>query len=533
MKVFSVAEMIAAEKKADELGVSYAQMMETAGRGVAEAILARYPVAGKSVLVLVGPGNNGGDGLVAGRYLAEAGADVAFYLTKMRNPETDINLAKAQEMGLFMLDAGFDQRFRVLRTRLQVTDIVIDALLGTGVSRPIGGGLAKMMRQVQQGINESRRYRAAEQRSSLQHITQLDKHTSTVDQLAVVAVDCPSGLNCNSGALDPLAITADLTVTFAGPKRGHFAFPGAKACGELVVADIGIPEQVTQKLTTEVTTAVSARTLLPKRPLDGHKGTFGRVLIAGGSARYWGAPLLSARAAFRTGAGLVALAVPQVIRPTLATQLPEATFPPLEVNNELDGQSAETLLKTIEQQRALLIGPGLDNAASFLHHILATTKPLPPLLIDADGLNLLAQMDNWPAKLPPNTVLTPHPGEMARLMNISLAELLQLDRLSLAQENAQAWGHIILLKGAYTIVASPSGQATILPFANPVLAVGGSGDVLAGVIASLLAQGVAPYEAAVCGGYVHGATSLLTNGRSGLLAHELADLIPAVIQKLS
>ncbi|MEM7113293.1 MAG: NAD(P)H-hydrate dehydratase [Chloroflexota bacterium] len=531
MKVFSVAEMVAAERAADQQGVSYAQMMETAGRGVAEAIMARYPVANKSVLVLVGPGNNGGDGLVAGRYLAEAGADVAFYLTKMRNPETDVNFASIQQMGLFALDASFDQRFRVLRTRLRVTDIVIDALLGTGVSRPIGGALAKMMRQLQQGVSETRRYRRREQTASLTSLEQLPAATAETS-LPVIAVDCPSGLNCNTGALDPLAIAADVTVSFAGPKRGHFCFPGAAACGELVVADIGIPQNVTKGMQVGVATAVSMQKLFPKRPLDGHKGTFGRVLIAGGSSRYWGAPLLSAKGAFRVGAGLVALAVPQAIRATLATHLPEATFPPLTTEHSLDKKAAVTLLHTIDQQSALLIGPGLDDAGAFLNTMLAQPDQLPPLVIDADGLNLLAKKENWAGLLPPNTILTPHLGEMARLINVPLEEVKALDRLTLAREKAQAWGHVVLLKGAYTIVAAPTGKATILPFANPVLAVGGSGDVLAGAIASLLAQGMAPYEAAVLGGYVHGATSVVANGRSGLLAGEIANLIPTVIQQL-
>ena len=289
---------------------------------------------------------------------------------------------------------------------------------------------------------------------------------------------------------------------------------------------------MTKPLQVEVATAVSVQQHLPKRPLDGHKGTFGCVLIAGGSAHYWGAPYFSALAAFRAGAGLVALAVPQTIRPTLATQLPEAIFPPISAQNLLDKTSAETLLTSIEQQQALLIGPGLDQAEAFFNSLLTQSEQLPPLVIDADGLNLLADQENWPTKLPPNTILTPHPGEMARLINLSLPELLKLDRLKLAQEKAQAWGHIVLLKGANTVVAAPTGEATILPFANPMLAVGGSGDVLAGVIASLLAQGVTPYEAAVLGGYIHGATGLEVDGRFGLLASEIANLVTVTMQRL-
>ncbi len=546
IKVFSVAEMVAAEKAADASGTTYDQMMETAGRSIAEAIIKRFPIKGTNVLVLVGPGNNGGDGLVAGRYLAEAGADVAFYLYKPRDPEADHNYAKVQEMGLFILDAGFDQRFRVLRTRLNITDVLIDGLLGTGVTRPISGELAKLMKQVQSGIAGRLASQAESHPSRLTSIGRIDQESSqegnslvTSASPFIVAIDCPSGLNCDTGALDPLAISAHLTVTFAGPKRGHFRFPGAAACGELLVADIDIPLDlpVVAAVKTEVVTAAFANSLQPKRPVDGHKGTFGTALIAAGSSHYWGAPVLAARAAYRTGAGLVALAVPERIRPTVASQLPEATYPPIPDHSILEKASADMLKKSVKA-KALLVGPGIGSAASFLHALLETgTKnpPLPPLIIDADGLNLLAQLPGWPERLPPGTILTPHPGEMSRLMGISLAELKQRDRVEVAQQQATAWNHVVLFKGAYTVIADPGGSTHILPFANPALGTAGSGDVLAGVIVGLLAQGVKPYEAAVLGGYLHAAAGELASqyiGDAGLLAGEIADWVPEVRQQL-
>ncbi|MCP5098469.1 MAG: hypothetical protein GY943_23210, partial [Chloroflexi bacterium] len=295
VKIFTVSEMVAAEKAADEAGVSYAQMMETAGRCVADAIMERFPVSGATVLILVGPGNNGGDGLVAGRYLAEAGADVAFYLTKQRDPATDENFARIQEMGLNALIAEYDQRFRVLRTRFNITDIVIDALLGTGVSRPIGGNLAALLKQLHAGIEARRKTIAAQHQSRLTSIAEITRkkeegrrkkeekqsdmpissHLFTPSPLHpfIISVDCPSGLNCDTGALDPLAIPAHLTVTFAGPKRGHFIFPGAAACGELVVADIDVSPDlpVVDGVKVELATRAWARRQLPKRPLSGHK----------------------------------------------------------------------------------------------------------------------------------------------------------------------------------------------------------------------------------------------------------------------
>lgn len=549
MKIFRVAEMVAAEMAADAAGVSYAQLMETAGRCIAEAVMERVAVDGASVLILVGPGNNGGDGLVAGRYLAEAGADVAFYLTKARDADTDINFAKIQEMGLFALVAEYDQRFRVLRTRLNITDIVIDGLLGTGVTRPIGGNLAKLMQQVNAGLNDRREALAAQQQTRLTSIAEVNakvqRSKGTKEEGGtkgghhpfVVAVDCPSGLNCDSGALDPLALLADLTVTFAGPKRGHFVFPGAEACGELVVADIDIALELpeVQAVQLELATRELARELLPKRPLSGHKGTFGKVMIATGCEQYRGAPVLAAKGAFRAGAGLVGMAVPKVVRETAVLQLPEATYPPTADDEMLTDQSAQLLLETIDQYSALLVGPGLGDADSFIDTLFNanTIDKLPPVVVDADGLNVLAKHDNWHKQLPPNTILTPHPAEMARLMGISMAEMRDKDRVETAVSQSQAWNHIVLLKGAYTIIANPDGQATILPFANPVLAVGGSGDVLSGVILALLGQGLSVYAAAILGGYLHGAAGELYRGKSGLLASEIADLVPLIVKIIS
>ena len=537
-KIFTVAEMVAAERAADASGVSYDEMMETAGRRVAEAIIARTAVSGQSVLILVGPGNNGGDGLVAGRYLAEAGADVALYLYKSRDPETDINFRLVQEMGLFVVEAEHDQRYRVLRTRLNITHIVVDALLGTGVTRSIAGNLAGLMKLVKSAV--ARRRQDLPQVDPLLSIAELPAAGEGSDDrsgLFVAAVDCPSGLNCDSGALDQLAIAADLTVTFAGPKRGHFRFPGAEACGELVVADIDIKDSLPEVAAVPLTLATPqlARSLLPQRPLQGHKGTFGTALVAAGSEHYWGAPVLSGKGAYRAGAGLVALAVPEAIRATVAAQLPEATYPPVDAPFVLDARSAETLFSQASGYQALLVGPGLGPADSFLDSLLENERVLPPMVVDADGLNVLSRKENWAARLRANTILTPHPGEMARLVDRSPADLKQEDRVELAGQAAQEWGHIVLLKGAYTVVASPDGRLTLLPFANPIMAAGGSGDLLAGVIAAYLAQGLEPYEAAVLGGYMHGAAAQLASqsfGDAGLLAGEIADWIPAARRRL-
>ncbi len=438
-------------------------------------------------------------------------------------------------MGLFALTAEFDQRYRVLRTRLNITDIVIDGLLGTGVSRPIGGDLAKLMKQLQAGLEERRGILADKQQSTQTSIAAIEPgaEEQTWNRPVVVAVDCPSGLNCDTGAIDPLAIAADLTVTFAGPKRGHFIFPGAAHCGELVVADIGIDPNLPEvsRVELELVTAETARTLLPARPADGHKGTFGFVLITAGSADYWGAPSLAGKAAYRAGAGLVALAAPGVIKPSLAAQLPEATYPRLAAEEILTAESARTLAADLSSYKAVLVGPGLSEADDFLTELLSVDS-LPPLVIDADGLNILARQDDWPNLLPPNTILTPHPGEMARLMSVPLSELKEMERVALARRQAAEWGCVVLLKGAYTVVAAPDGRCVLLPFANPALAVAGSGDVLSGIIVALLGQGLADYEAAVLGGYLHGAAATASGLDSGLLAGEISDQLPSVRHQL-
>ncbi|MFN2135181.1 MAG: NAD(P)H-hydrate dehydratase [Candidatus Promineifilaceae bacterium] len=536
IKVFTVAEMVAAERAADASGVSYDMMMETAGRRVAEAISERVPVRGRNVVVLVGPGNNGGDGLVAGRYLAQAGADVAIYLYKARAADEDANLRQVEEMGLFIVEAALDQRYRVLRTRLNDAAIVVDSLLGTGVTRPIAGNLAALMKEAGAAIAAARDRQSAD--VALLPVGAMSAEQMPAAAPYIVAVDCPSGLNCDTGELDKLALDADLTVTFAGPKRGHFYSPGAGSCGKLVVADININPQLPEvaQVPAALVTRRWAKELLPLRPIDGHKGTFGTVLIAAGSGQYWGAPLLSGRGAYRAGAGLVALAVPQAIRPTVASQLPEATYPAVPAEEVLDNESYYFLLSEIERCQALLVGPGLGPADAFLEALLAPGKVLPPLVVDADGLNALARRPGWQRALPPNTILTPHPGEMARLLGRSVTEVKAADRIKLALDAASSWGHIVLLKGAFTVVASPGGACAVQPFANPLMAVGGSGDVLAGIIAAQLAQGMAPFDAAVLGAYLHGAAAELAAekfGSAGLLSGELADWVPAARRRVA
>jgi len=545
MKVVTVDEMRRIEAAADAAGHSYAAMMEQAGRAVAEAIVARQEVRDSSILVLAGPGNNGGDGLVAARYLAEAGAHVICYLLKPRDPTQDVNLRQVQERGIPTLLASEDEAWPRLQRLVQEADIVLDALLGTGTSLPVRGTLASMLAQVKQTL-AARKQPPRQTMTSLAAPTLPIRHTPPL----VVAVDGPSGLDYESGALDEVAIPADLTVTFAYPKRGHLRFPGAGALGELVVADIGTDPTLAADVTLEVLTPEMVRGWLPPRPLDAHKGTFGKALIVAGSVNYTGAAYLAGAAATRAGAGLVTLALPAAIHAAVAARLAEATY--LLLPHELGviaAAATHVLAGRIAGYQALLLGPGLGHereTVAFVEALLsnagarrrlgfvgteeseALPRVMPPLVVDADGLNILARMEDWPKRLPPASIITPHPGEMARLMGCTVREV-QADRVAVARSQAAAWKQVIVLKGAYTVVAAPDGRTAIEPFANPGLATGGTGDVLAGTIVALRAQGLGAFEAAAAGAYLHGLAGDLARaevGTAGLTAGDLLTRLP-------
>lgn len=367
----------------------------------------------------------------------------------------------------------------------------------------------------------------------------------------LVAVDVPSGLNCDTGEVDERTPAADVTVTFACPKRGHFGYPGAERVGELLVADIGIDPALAQGAALQVATAEDVAALLPPRPSDAHKGSFGKALIVGGCTHYTGAPALATRSACRAGAGLVTLAVAERIYPIVASTVPEATY--LVLPDDMGALAPEAwrvLASRLAGYRALLVGPGLGTeppTAEFLHLLLGHAdgqrrpmgfaasrlapeqrSALPPTVLDADALNLLAGRAEWWQTLPEGSVLTPHPGEMARLLGCDI-DAVQSRRADVAREAAQTWRCTVVLKGAYTVVANAAGHATLIPFANPSMATAGTGDVLAGAIVGLMAQGLAGYAAAVCGAYLHALAGELWRshyGVSGMLASDLLARLP-------
>ena len=516
MKLVTAREMRELESAAVEAGTSERQMMEEAGLAVAqEAWMMLGSLEGRHILVLAGPGNNGGDGLVAARHLADWGAEVVVAMPVRRTP--DDNSDELEQRSVTMLSSESAEGQAELDQLLYGCDLVVDALLGIGVSREIDA--------------ESPVGRALQSVAAARNRQPAPK---------LVAVDVPTGVNSDNGVVDALTVAPDITVTFGLPKVGMYEAPGSGMVGRVQVIDIGIPRPAMDAVKLELLTSRWMRGAFPERPEDSNKGTFGRILIVGGSRRYAGAPLLTARAAYRAGGGLVTVATPEPVFAMGAPSLLEATWLPQEADAE--GGISETAAVTLRKEWAGLtsavVGPGMGNTESTRAFLWAALPDMADLgrgvVIDADGLNALASMDDARERVPSNAVLTPHPGEMARLVNRSVNDV-QERRLETAQEAAAAYGCVVVLKGAHTIIAGPDGQARLCPFANPLLASAGTGDILSGMIAGYLGQGLSTFDAAALGVYLHAAAgeSLRRHyGDAGLLAGELADELPRAVHEL-
>jgi hydroxyethylthiazole kinase-like uncharacterized protein yjeF len=592
MKIANTEEMRHLEQATDASGHSYAEMMEMAGSAVgaiADKMILMTPE--KKILVLVGPGNNGGDGLVASRFLLEAGHEVTVYVWK-RDVKADENFRrlKRRRRGIAILWADNDPGFAKLREEVRRTDLVLDSLLGTGVARPIDGSLAALLAVVREEL-DSRwypryepillpfglpRFPITEAQSlgmrpppGLSPMDWEDEFDEGFDEEEedfdtepwseededseeprvpwpippLLAVDCPSGLNCDTGAIDPASLPAHLTVTFGIPKWGQVQYPGAGACGVLAVANIDLLPSLVDNLMGELIEPETVSRWLPARPADAHKGTFGRAMIVAGSLNYTGAAYLSGAAAARAGAGLVSLAIPAPLHGPLAGALPEVTWLPLastDGTHSPDGLTA--LLDRLSSYDVLLVGPGLTTTEAARRFIEGLFSPdaLPPniwasrTVVDADALNILATLPDWPSRVPGWSILTPHPGEMARLTGGVAAEI-NSQRIYTARRWAKEWNQVIVLKGAHTVVGAPDGRIAVLPFATPTLATAGSGDVLAGAIVAMLAQGRPPFEAAVCGAYLHGHAGLIlarSIGLAGVTARDILESIPEAMHQL-
>ena len=512
MKIVTTDQMREIERRAAEVGLSPEVLMENAGLAVAHEVKKWLgSIEGRHILILIGPGNNGGDGLVAARHLHDWGAKVYLYLPKSR-ADLDVNYQLTQKRGIHTIIAGQSEPTALDELLLSV-EVVIDALFGTGKLRPIEGDFKQALVKVGE---------VKERQVGLQ----------------TIALDLPSGLDSDSGAFNGVCLPADVTITLAYPKQGLFSFPGATKVGKLFVADIGIPSRLAEEISTEAITTEMAGALLPRRPPNANKGTFGRTLVCGGSINYIGAAYLACTAATRVGAGLVTLATARSLQPILASKLTEVTYAPLPESES--GIVADTALQTLQQwlrdYDVLLLGCGLGqspSAVEFMKSVLFSTA-LPVLVLDADALNTLAGIPQWWQKLTCDTVLTPHLGEMSRLTGLSI-EQIQSNRFNVAREAAASWNKTIVLKGAYTIVAAPDGRIRVNPVANAGLASAGTGDVLAGTIAGLLAQGLSLLDAATCGVYLHSQAGEVVKGEmgdAGMVATDLLPVLPLVIKRL-
>lgn len=510
MKILTIDEMRRAEQECAKSGVTTDMLMENAGRAAAGEV--RRILGGteqKQIIILIGPGNNGGDGLVAARYLHDWGARVDLFLLGQRKKD-DPNLKLAGERSIPCY-----YNLENLADLLASADAVVDALFGTGSSRP----LEDIFKQSLEVVAEAKRKRP---------------------QLKIIALDLPSGLDTDSGACDPVCLHTDHTITLAFPKPGLYNSPGAGRAGLITVVDIGIPEGLVEDITTELITDSWAQSVLPERPLEANKGSFGRVLVIAGSINYIGAAYLACSGAIKVGAGLVTLATASSLQPILAAKLTEVTYLPLPESapGVIAAEVADIVLPELKGYNALLLGCGLgqsEQVTGFTRSVLLQPKyKLPALVLDADAINILAKTPGWWRQLTANAILTPHPGEMARLTGMTVAEI-QSDRAGTTRNTASEWSKTVILKGAYTVIAAPDGRCRVNPFANPGLASAGTGDVLAGAVVGLLAQGLNAFDAASLAVYLHaraGEAVKAELGDTGMLASDLLPLLPRVIKQL-
>lgn len=533
MKLVSVAEMQAIEREADASGLSYAEMMKNAGEGLAKKVHHRFHNGNcKAVMGLIGSGNNGGDGLVALTWLAQNGWETRAYLLRQREKD-DPNLTAFMQAGGVALSLEDDPEFAHLDAWLDASVVLLDAVLGTGFQLPIRKPIGDVLAHVAESPTRP----------------------------FVVAVDCPSGVDCDSGAAAEECIPADLTVCMAAVKQGLLRLPAWQLLGELETVSIGLSDDLAglKGIDLEVILQKDVCQMLPERPLVSHKGTYGTVTVVAGSINYTGAAYLASKAAYRIGAGLVQAAIPGPLYEVLAGRLPEAIWLVLPDEMGVIHQKGAALVREhLERTSTLLLGPGWgveEPTAGFLKSLLDTKLSrvkhagigfvsgsdeeleeekisLPPVVLDADGLKLLVTLPDWPHLLPPDSILTPHPGEMAILSGLPVSEI-QAEREVLAGVYAREWGHVVVLKGAFTVIASPDGRTAVIPIASSALASAGMGDVLAGMISGLRAQGVPAYEAACTGAWLHAQAGLVAAETCGceasVIASDVLDAIPRVL----
>jgi hydroxyethylthiazole kinase-like uncharacterized protein yjeF len=510
MRVVLPREMSALDRKAIEGGIPSLDLMERAGKFVAEQ--ARDLVGlcpGKTMAVVAAKGNNGGDGFVAARYLASWGAEVKVFSLGIKDgltADAETNYRRFIAEGGEVVEAAASR----LAGEIKTADLIIDAIFGTGFRGTAEGEFAAAI------------------------------ETINASGVPVLAVDVPSGIDAATGALDGPAVKATRTVTFAWPKAGLYLFPGAERAGEIVVVDIGIPLRLIDEVVeSEIFTIEEdeVASLLPHRSIDAHKGSSGRVLVVAGSPGLTGAAVLCSRAAMRSGAGVVTLAVPASLNPIMEIKLTEVmTLPLPDAGAGYVSEGAlDIVLKKLEDYDVLALGPGLGTAPDTCKAVCALLrKARKPVILDADGINCVAMQPDCLSAREQATVITPHPGELGRLLGRSAGDI-QTSRMLSAVEASRGFGCITVLKGANTLVASTDGSVHVNTLALASLATAGSGDVLTGCMAALWSQGLGPLQAALCGVFVHGmAAELATHvvGSVGLVAGDIISHLPLTLSGL-
>jgi hydroxyethylthiazole kinase-like uncharacterized protein yjeF len=483
--VLTPAEASILDRESQARGIDAGSLMERAGREVARAATAAAGgVSGRRAVVVCGKGNNGGDGLVAARHLGRWGIRTAVVMLEPPESLTQAAATSFRRLG------ETDARVRpfspaMLARELAPADVAVDAIFGTGFHGSPEGDWERAIA----GLNDWGG--------------------------PAVAVDIPSGVNGETGAVDGVAVTADVTVTFGATKLGIVLLPGALHAGLVEVVDIGFPADLL-RADVWLTEGQDVAAMLPARPPDTHKRDAGVVVAIGGSRLMTGAVSLMGEAAYRAGAGLVGVAVPEGILPVVQTALRETTFIPLPATDAgTVAGPADRLDEVVRSADAVAIGPGMTTNEETAAFIRSFVRSCPvPIVVDADGLNAFAGRTGELADRRADAVLTPHAGEFARLAGITAADV-GADRVGHARKLASDVQATVLLKGSRTVIASADGRVRINPTGGPSLATGGTGDVLTGMIAGLIARGLAPLDAATAGAYLHGIAGTLAGGEKG------------------
>ena len=514
MKVVTAQEMRQIDQQAIEhIGIPGAVLMEHAGTAVVRAIRQHFPEC-QRIAVIVGKGNNGGDGLVVARQFAHAGQPVQIFLVSP--PESFAgdaltNLQIAQNLNLPITSVLAEDELEAAKSQIASVDLIVDSIFGTGLR----GGVHGFIGDIITYINKTER--------------------------PVIAIDLPSGLSADTGMAEGACIQASYTVAMGLPKRGNLIQLGATFTGKLEVADIGFPPSVidTQNIQINWTQPSDAARILPPRPIHSHKGTYGRVYVVAASTGMTGAAALTSTGALRVGAGLVTLGAPKSLNPILEVKLTEAMTVPLPETAEgsLALEAKSHIIETVERTKSVLaIGPGLSQhpeTVALVHSLIRESNA--PIVIDADGVNALSKSKEILSSLSPQTVLTPHPGEMARLIG-GTVEALERERVGIAQRFAETHNITLVLKGAPTVIARGNGEVWINSTGNAGMATGGMGDILTGLIAGLIAQKVSPFDAAVLGVYLHGLAGDIVAesiGMHGLMAGDVLNSVPKAIKLCS